>query len=97
MHHKFGDDVTKNFTLDAVKGMKLSIYDEKTGKVASPMDAYIAEVKDEDKELNLEKEVAKEKEGKTNSKNTTMRPSPEILQQQMQIHNDDTVSTFREK
>ncbi len=32
-----------------------------------------------------------------NRKNNTMRPSPAILQQQLQIHDNNTVSTFREK
>ncbi len=77
--------------------MKLATCNEKTGEVSSWMDAYIAEVKDADKELNLENKAAKEKEGKMNSKNTSTRTSLVILQQQLQIHDDDMVSTFQEK
>ncbi len=44
--------------------MKLATYDNKTCGVSSPMDAYIKEVEEADKELNLEKEVTKEKKNK---------------------------------
>ncbi len=49
MQHKYGDNVIKTFTHDAVECMKLASYDDKTGEVASPMDAYITEVKAADK------------------------------------------------
>ncbi len=41
MQHKYGDEVVKNFTLDAIEQMKSATYNDKTGEVSSPMDAYI--------------------------------------------------------
>ncbi len=60
------------------------------------MDAYITEVKAANNELNLKKEAMEEK-GEEMTKDTNAAcPSQIILQQQLQIHDDDTVSTFRE-
>ncbi len=42
--------------------MKLATYHEKSREVAFLMDAYIAEVENGDKELDLEKEGKQEKE-----------------------------------
>ncbi len=77
--HKYRDNVVKSFTPNAVEHMKSSIYDDKTGEVAPPMDAYITEVKEADKELNCEKEEIKEKEGHRNSKMNATHPSPMVL------------------
>ncbi len=77
--------------------MKLATYDNKTSEVSSPMDAYIKENEEADKELNLEKEVTKDKQGQANSQNNNSWPTPTALQQQVQTHSDNTVSTFWEK
>ncbi len=63
-----------------VEWMKSAIYNKKTGEFASPMDAYIAKVEKEHKELNLEGEGVRDKEKGTTNEETSMRPSLEMLQ-----------------
>ncbi len=77
--------------------MKLATYNKKTGEVASPMDAYIAEVENADKELELEKEGKQEKEKENQQGEVSTRPSQLILHQQLHIYDDDKISTFCEK
>ncbi len=66
VQHEYGDKVVKSFTPNTVAWMKSETYDDQTGEISSPMDAYIKEVEEEDKELNLEREAIKEKDGKKN-------------------------------
>ncbi len=49
MQHKYGDKVVNNFTPDAVEQMKFAIYDDQTGEISFPMDAYIKEVEEANK------------------------------------------------
>ncbi len=46
--------------------MKSATYDNQTGEISSPMDAYIKEVEEIEKELNLESKAIKEKDRKKN-------------------------------
>ncbi len=70
-------------------------YDVKFREVSSPMDAYIMVVEAGDEELHLErKEKREEKEGQKENTQEATRPNPTFLQQQVQIHKDNMVSTF---
>ncbi len=72
----------------------MTTFDAESGEVLPPMDTYITEMEAGDKELNLvRKEMDENKKGSTNTKENT-RSNPMFLQQQLQIHDDDTVSTF---
>ncbi len=74
--------------------MQTAKYNVESGDILSPMDAYISAVEAVDVGFNLECKKDKDKEKMKEDKKQGEKPNPNFLQQ-LQIHDDDTVSTFQ--
>ncbi len=77
--------------------MRQATYDANMREITSPIDAHIIGIDEDNKKLHLEEEVEnKMTDQNMNKPQKNQWPDPKVLQQNVHIPDDDSVSTFCE-
>ncbi len=74
--------------------MQMAKYNSESGEVSLTMDEYISVVEVGD-EFNLENKQDLDEEAKKEDKKEGNKPNPNLLKQQLQIHDNAMVSIFQ--